>query len=86
MTCKESDSKEHVERAIGMIWKPTDGARKQMLKRTMVKTLENTTELGSINLRIPMRQHYKSRNPILQRRRIGEPVRCRYMVRDYYKL
>jgi hypothetical protein len=35
MTCKESDSKEHVERAIGIIWKPTDGTRKQMLKRTI---------------------------------------------------
>ena len=38
----------------------------------MQKTLQNTTRYGSINLRIPMRQHYKSRNPILSRRRIYE--------------
>jgi hypothetical protein len=44
-------------------------------KEVMEKTLQNTTSTryGSINLRIPMRQHYKSRNPILQRRRINEP-------------
>ena len=39
----------------------------------MVKTLENTTQYGSINMRVPMQQHYKSRNPLLQRRRINEP-------------
>jgi hypothetical protein len=39
----------------------------------MQKTLENTTQYGSINMRVPMQQHYKSRNPILQRRRINEP-------------
>jgi hypothetical protein len=38
----------------------------------MQKTLQNTTQYGSINMRIPMRQHYKSRNPILNRRRINE--------------
>ena len=27
------------------------------------KTFQNTTRYGSINMRIPMRQHYKSRNP-----------------------
>jgi hypothetical protein len=36
------------------------------------KTIENTTRLGTINTRVPMRQHYKSRNPLLQRRRIKE--------------
>ena len=39
----------------------------------MKKTLQNTTIFGSINMRIPMRQHYKSRNPLLQRRRLLEP-------------
>jgi hypothetical protein len=42
-------------------------------KTVLEKTLQNTTQYGSINMRIPMRQHYKSRNPILQRRRINEP-------------
>jgi hypothetical protein len=28
---QKSDSKEHMEKAIGMIWKPSDRARKQML-------------------------------------------------------
>jgi hypothetical protein len=37
------------------------------------KTLQNTTRYASINMRIPMRQHYRVRNPILQRRRINEP-------------
>jgi hypothetical protein len=42
-------------------------------KEVMKKTVQNTTRYGSINMRIPMRQHYKSRNPILQRRRLHEP-------------
>ena len=42
-------------------------------EEVMKKTLQNTTRFGSINMRIPMRQHYKARNPILQRRRIMEP-------------
>ena len=41
-------------------------------KEIMQKTLENTTLYGSINKRVPMQQHYKSRNPILQRRCINE--------------
>ena len=36
------------------------------------RTLKNTTRYGNINLRIPMRQHYKSRNPLLSRRHISE--------------
>jgi hypothetical protein len=39
----------------------------------MKKTLQNTTKYDSINMRIPMRQHYKARNPLLSRRRILEP-------------
>jgi len=35
-------------------------------------TIKNTTRFGSINMRIPMRQSFKSRNPLLQRRRINE--------------
>ncbi len=38
----------------------------------MEQTMKNTTLYGSINKRVPMQQHYKSRNPILQRRRINE--------------
>ena len=38
----------------------------------MKKTLQNTTRYGSLNMRIPMRQNYKSRNPLLQRRRFLE--------------
>ena len=41
-------------------------------KEIMRQTLKNTTRYGSINMRIPMRQHYKTRNPILQRRRFNE--------------
>ena len=37
------------------------------------QTLQNTTQYGSINMRIPMREHYKARNPLLSRRRITEP-------------
>ena len=40
---------------------------------TTKMTIRNTTQYGKINLRIPMRQHLKSRNPLLQRRRIKEP-------------
>lgn len=40
---------------------------------TMKNTLANTTKYGAINLRIPMRQHYRARNPILSRRRFMEP-------------
>jgi len=39
----------------------------------MKKTLQNTTRYGSINMRIPVRQHYKARNLLLSRRRILEP-------------
>jgi len=42
-------------------------------ENVMKKTLQNTTRYGSINMRIPMRQHYKARNPLLSRRRILEP-------------
>jgi hypothetical protein len=42
-------------------------------KEVLTKTFQNTTRYGSINLRVPMRQHYKSRNPLLQRRRLMEP-------------
>jgi hypothetical protein len=42
-------------------------------KEVMKKTIQNTTRYGSINMRFPMRQHYKSRNPLLQRRRLLEP-------------
>ena len=37
------------------------------------KTLQNTTRHRSINMQIPIRQHYKARNPLLSRRRILEP-------------
>ena len=43
-------------------------------EEVMRQTLKNTTRYGSINMRIPMRQHYKSRNPILQRHRFNESV------------
>ena len=43
-------------------------------KEVMQATLKNTTRYGAINMRIPMRQHYKSRNPLLNRRRILEGV------------
>jgi hypothetical protein len=36
-------------------------------EKVMSMTLQNTTRYGSINFRIPMRQHCKSRNSILQR-------------------
>ncbi len=42
-------------------------------KQTMVNTLKCTTQYGMINMRVPMRQHYKSRNPLLNRRCIMEP-------------
>ena len=42
-------------------------------KEVVNKTLRNTTQYGTINMRLPMRTHFKSRNPILQRRRIMEP-------------
>ena len=41
-------------------------------KQVLDKTLENTTAVGTINTRFPMRQHYQSRNPLLQRRRFLE--------------
>ena len=41
-------------------------------KEVVEKTLENTTAVGTINTRFPMRQHYQSRNPLLQRRRFLE--------------
>ena len=41
--------------------------------KALAKTFDNTTQLGRMNLRIPMQRHVKSRNPILQRRRINEP-------------
>ena len=34
----------------------------------MKKILQHTTRLGKISLRIPSRQHWKSRNPLLQRK------------------
>ena len=43
------------------------------VENVMKKTLQNTTKYDSINMRIPMRQHYKARNPLLSRRRILEP-------------
>ena len=43
-------------------------------KEVMSQTLKNTTRYGSINMRIPMRQHFKSRNPLLNHRRILEGV------------
>jgi len=41
-------------------------------KDIMMKTLENTTQFGHIEHNFPMRVHHKSRNPILQRRRLNE--------------
>jgi hypothetical protein len=40
----------------------------------MKQTLKNTTRYGSINMRIPMHQHYKTRNPILQCHCFNEDV------------
>jgi hypothetical protein len=42
-------------------------------KDAMQHTLQNTTRYGSINMRIPMRQHFHARNPLLRRKRINEP-------------
>ena len=42
-------------------------------KEVLKKTFECTTRYGTINTRIPLRQHLKSRNPLLQRRRLLEP-------------
>ena len=41
-------------------------------ERVMNETIKSTVQLGVLDKRIPMRQHMKSRNPILQRRRINE--------------
>ena len=41
-------------------------------EEALEKTFKNTTQLGKVNLRIPMRRHYKSRNPLLQRHRFNE--------------
>ena len=43
-------------------------------KEIMKETLKNTTRYGAINMRLPMRQHYKARNPLLSRKRILEGV------------
>ena len=42
-------------------------------KKILIKSFKNTTQLGRINLHIPMIGHVKSRNPILQLRCINEP-------------
>ncbi len=41
-------------------------------EEVMDKTLQATTATGMINQRFPMRQHYVTRNPLLQRRRFNE--------------
>ena len=38
----------------------------------MRATLQHTTRVGKISQRYPMRIHYKSRNPLLQRPRLYE--------------
>jgi hypothetical protein len=42
-------------------------------KETMKKTLQATTQLGKFSTKIPLKPHYKSRNPILSKRRLMEP-------------
>ena len=39
-------------------------------KETVEKTLQATTQLGKISHRIPMRQHLKTRNPLLNCNRL----------------
>ena len=41
-------------------------------EKVMKKTLQHTTRLGKISTRVPMRIHYKSRNPLLNRARLNE--------------
>lgn len=56
--------------------KPDEKVRECLLfpeEKTVEETLKHTTRYGAINARIPMRQHFKSRNPLLQRRRFSEP-------------
>ena len=43
-------------------------------KEVINQTIKHTTAVGTINARFPMRQHYRSRNPLLQRRRLNEGV------------
>lgn len=55
---------------------PIDKIRTYLLfpsNQVITKTIANTTQYGSIDARVPFCQHYRSRNPILQRRCINEP-------------
>jgi hypothetical protein len=52
---------EHIQRCLG--WKPLD---------VIQKTLEATTQMANNTLRLPLRQHYKSRFPALNCRRLRE--------------
>jgi len=40
--------------------------------QTVKKTLQNTTQLGTLSIRVPLRQHHKSRNPLLNCTRLME--------------
>ena len=42
-------------------------------EKSLIKTFSTTTQIGRMNIRIPMRRHVKSSNQILQCRLINEP-------------
>ena len=42
-------------------------------EKQLLKFFNKTTQLGRMNIAIPMRRHVKSSNPILQRHRINKP-------------
>lgn len=56
--------------------KPNESKVKEHLlfpsDEAVTQTIQHTTCLGDVNQRIPMRQHMKSRNELLQRRRLNE--------------
>ena len=72
---------EEEQRYINVTWsdaKPQDikKATPYLLnaaEETVKKTLETTTQLGKLSSRIPLRPHYKTRNPILSKTQLMEP-------------
>ena len=61
---KQEHVKQHPEEIALFFFHPKE--------KVLEKTLECTTQFGTIHGHFPMQIHHKSRNPILQRRRINE--------------
>ena len=64
MVKRSAPTKPNISKFMNLFYCPSE--------EVATKTIENTTAVGNVNTRFPMKQHYMTRNPLLQRRRFTE--------------